>query len=64
MKGIDVNPGVELDDLVEEIKRLRKEARGTHPGIARERLLRQAKQAEAVLEMRKRANSPGLQSPE
>jgi hypothetical protein len=32
--------------LIEEAQRLRKEARGTHPGIERERLIRRARQAE------------------
>jgi hypothetical protein len=34
--------------LIEEAQRLRKEARGTHPGIERERLIRRARQAETA----------------
>lgn len=50
-------------NLVEDIERLRREARGTPPGVHRDRLLRQVKQAEAILRMRRWATSPALQSP-
>lgn len=62
MRGPNVFPTAE--DLVKEIERLRKEARGTPPGIARDRLLRQTKQAEAALRMSKCASPRGLQHPE
>jgi hypothetical protein len=40
-----INQTAPLDPrLIEEAQRLRKEARGTHPGIERERLLRRARQ--------------------
>ena len=34
--------------LIEEAQRLRKEAKGTHPGIERDRLIRRARQAETA----------------
>jgi hypothetical protein len=48
---------------VEEAKRLRKQAQGTPPGIERERLLRQARQAETAFHMTEWLNSRGLQAP-
>ena len=47
--------------LVEEAQRLRKEAKGTHPGIERERLVRKARQAETAAHMQKWLSAPGLQ---
>ena len=49
--------------LVEEAQRLRKEAKGTHPGIKRERLIRKARQAETAANMQKWLSAPGLQGP-
>ena len=49
--------------LLEEAGRLRKEARGTPPGIERERLIRRARQAETAAHMQEWLTSPGLQPP-
>jgi hypothetical protein len=49
--------------LAEEAARLREEARGTPPGIARERLIRRARQAETGSHMSQWLRSPGLQPP-
>jgi hypothetical protein len=49
--------------LIEEAKRLRHEAKGTHPGIERERLIRKARQAETAAHMMQWVSSPGLQPP-
>ena len=49
--------------LADEITRLRKEARGTPPGIERERLIRKARQAETASHMQEWLMSRGLQSP-
>jgi hypothetical protein len=49
--------------LTEQAERLRKEAKGTPPGIERERLIRQARQAEAASHMQEWLSSPGLQPP-
>lgn len=50
--------------LAEEARRLRHEARGTPPGIARDVLLRKARQAETGAQMSEWLRSPGLQPPE
>jgi len=50
--------------LTEEAQRLRKEAKGTPPGIDRERLIRQARQAETASHMQKWLSSPGLRPPQ
>ena len=47
--------------LVEEAQRLRKEAKGTHPGIEREQLIRKARQAETAANMQKWLSATGLQ---
>jgi hypothetical protein len=44
--------------LIEEAQRLRKEARGTHPGIERERLIRRARQAETGARISEWLTSP------
>lgn len=44
--------------------RLRKEARGTPPGVRRDQLLRRARQAETASRASERLNSPGLRAPE
>lgn len=49
--------------LVEEAKRLRKQAHGTPQGIEREHLLRRARQAETASHMTEWLNSRGLQTP-
>ncbi|THD70055.1 MAG: hypothetical protein E7813_09520 [Bradyrhizobium sp.] len=49
--------------LIEQAQRLRKEARGTPPGIQRQRLIRQARQAETAAHMQEWLTSPGLQPP-
>jgi hypothetical protein len=49
--------------LKEQAQRLRKEARGMPHGIKRERLIRQARQAEIAVNMQEWLTSPGLQAP-
>jgi hypothetical protein len=49
--------------LSEEAVRLRKEAKGTPPGIERDRLIRRARQAEIRSHMSEWLRSPGLQPP-
>ena len=49
--------------LTEQAERLRKEAKGTPPGIEREKLIRQARQAETASHMSEWLSSPGLQPP-
>jgi hypothetical protein len=49
--------------LAEEAQRLRKEARGTPPGVERERLIRKARQTETTSHINEWLNSPGLKSP-
>jgi hypothetical protein len=49
--------------LADQAERLRKEARGTPPGIEREKLLRRARQAETAAHMQEWLTSPGLQPP-
>lgn len=55
---------VSLDQrLLEQAERLRKEARGTPPGVQRDRLLRLARQAETGSHMTEWLTSPGLRPP-
>ena len=49
--------------LIEEAQRLRKEARGTPPGVTRDKLIRQARQAETAAHMQEWLSSSGLQAP-
>ena len=49
--------------LTEEAARLRKEARGTPPGVERDRLIRRARLAETAAHMREWLSSPGLKAP-
>jgi hypothetical protein len=49
--------------LMEQAKRLRKEAQGSPPGIERERLIQQAWQAERAVHFQEWLMSPGLQAP-
>jgi hypothetical protein len=50
--------------LADEAKRLRKEAQGTPPGVARELLLRRARQAGTGAHMSEWLRSPGLRPPQ
>ena len=52
------------ENLSEQAERLRKEARGTPPGIERDKLLRRARQIETAAHVREWIASPGLRSPE
>lgn len=53
-----------LDQRLEnQAKRLRDEARGTPPGIKRDELIRQARQAENIARVSAWLSSPGLQPP-
>ena len=49
--------------LSEEAERLRKEARGTPPGVERDRLIRRARFAETASHMSEWLSSKGLQPP-
>jgi hypothetical protein len=49
--------------LAEQAKRLREEARGTPPGVARDDLIRKARHAEAAQHMQDWIKSSGLQPP-
>jgi hypothetical protein len=49
--------------LAQEAERLRQEARGTPPGIERERMIRRARQAETASHMQEWLSSVGLQPP-
>lgn len=49
--------------LAEQAKRLREEAKGMPHGIARERLMRLARQAETGAQISEWLRSPGLQPP-
>ena len=53
-----------LDNRIsEEAERLRKEARGTPPGVERDRLIRRARLAETASHMSEWLSSKGLQPP-
>ncbi len=47
----------------DEAERLRKQARGTYPGVERDRLLRLARQAETAAQISDWLKSPGPLSP-
>jgi hypothetical protein len=49
--------------LEEQAKRLRQEAKGTPPGVAREKLIRRARQAETASHISQWVSSKGLQAP-
>jgi len=49
--------------LIQEAERLRQEAKGTPPGIERERMIRRARQAETAVHMSDWLRSSGLRSP-
>jgi hypothetical protein len=49
--------------LEEQAERLRKEAKGTPPGVEREKLIRRARQAETAAHIQEWLTSSGLQPP-
>lgn len=49
--------------LEDQANRLREEARGTPPGIERDRLIRRARQAEVAARISEWLSSAGLQPP-
>jgi hypothetical protein len=49
--------------LEEQAKRLRQEAKGTPPGVEREKLIRRARQAETASHMSQWISSKGLEPP-
>jgi hypothetical protein len=49
--------------LTEQAECLRNEAQGTPPGVMRDKLIRQARQAETASHIQEWLSSPGLQSP-
>jgi hypothetical protein len=49
--------------LTDQAQRLRKEAKGTPPGVERERLLRRARQAEAAFHMEQWLASSRVHAP-
>jgi hypothetical protein len=51
------------EHLEEQAKRLRKEAQGTPLGVEREKLIRQARKAEAVARIQEWLSSPSVQPP-
>jgi hypothetical protein len=64
MERRSFKPSAPLDQRLEEqAKRLRKEARGTPPGVEREKLIRLARQAETGAHIQGWLTSPGLQAP-
>jgi hypothetical protein len=51
------------DQYIKEAARLRKEAQGTPPGVARDQLLKRARQAETAAHLQDWLASPGLKPP-
>jgi hypothetical protein len=49
--------------LEEQAERLRKEAKGTPPGVEREKLIRRARQAETAARIQEWLTSRGLRPP-
>lgn len=49
--------------LTEQAERPRKEAQGTPHGVMRDKLIRQARQADTASHMQEWLSSPGLQPP-
>ena len=49
--------------LSEDAKRLREKARGTPPGVERDRLIRRARFLETAAHMSEWLSSPGLKAP-
>jgi hypothetical protein len=64
MKRRRFNQTTPLEEhLEEQAMRLRKEARGIPPGVEREKLIRQARKADAAARIQEWLSSPGLQPP-
>jgi hypothetical protein len=64
MKRRRIKQTIPLDErLTQEAERLRQLARGTPPGIERERMIRRARQAETASHISQRFSSPGLRAP-
>ena len=57
------NPKSLYQRLNYKAQRLRKEARGTQPGIERERLIKKARRAETASNIDEWLSSPRLQAP-
>jgi hypothetical protein len=57
------NPKSLYQRLNDEAQRLRKEARGTQPGIERERLIKKARRSETASNIDEWLSSPRLQAP-
>jgi hypothetical protein len=51
------------EHLEEQAMRLREEAQGTPPGVEREKLIRQARKAEAAARIQEWLSSPGSLQP-
>jgi hypothetical protein len=62
MKRRSFNQTTPSDEHLEE-QAMRKEARGIPPGVEREKLVRQARKAEAAARIQEWLSSPGLQPP-
>ena len=64
MKRRRFNQAIPSDEhLEEQAMRLRKEAQSTPLGVEREKLIRQARKAEAAARIQEWLSSPGLQPP-
>ena len=64
MKRRRIKQTIPLDErLTQEAERLRQLARGTPPGIERERMIRRARQAETASHISERFSSQGLRAP-
>jgi broad specificity phosphatase PhoE len=64
MERRSFKPSAPLDQRFEEqAKRLRKEAKGTPPGVKRDKLIRLARQTETAAHIQEWLSSPGLQTP-
>ena len=64
MQGRRLNQTKPLDQRLDDrAKRLRQEAKGTPPGVAREILIRRARQAETAAQMQQWIFSPALRPP-
>jgi hypothetical protein len=64
VQGRRLNQTKPLDQRLDDrAKRLRQEAKGTPPGVAREILIRRARQAETAAQMQQWILSPALRPP-
>lgn len=64
MQRRQFTPVVALDESLEvTAERLRREARGTPPGVERDKLLRRARQAETAAHIQQWLTSAGLRAP-